>query len=51
MKQVENWEAFKEGHEASQKFDSDSLKAKNPYLEGTDEYYSWNQGWNSHKEK
>lgn len=51
MKQVENWSAFRKGCEACQKFNSDPSKAKNPYSEGTNKYYGWNQGWNSHKEE
>ena len=46
--QDKNWSAFRQGYDASRRFNSDPGRAKNPYEYGTDKFYSWNQGWNSH---
>lgn len=37
-----NWEAYELGFSACIK-----NKKGNPYKKGTDEWYSWNKGWNA----
>lgn len=44
---VTNIETYLKGKEACMKVESDPTKMGNPYEPETEEWYSWNQGWNS----
>jgi len=44
-------EAFHEGMIASKQSDGDPGVVSNPYPKGTDKWFSWNRGWNTHYDK
>ena len=44
---IKDFKAYKEGYDASEEYDSDTILNQNPYPPKTDAWYSWNQGWNS----
>ena len=48
---LNDWNAFKQGFNASKETNGDTAKAENPYPEGGLSWQSWNRGWNSHFEK
>ena len=48
---AQNWNAYREGLNASIEADSDVAKAENPYPAGTHSWQCWHAGWNSHFEK
>jgi hypothetical protein len=43
-----NWQCYNEGYNSSVLYDSDTSKGFNPYINGSIEWKSWNQGWNAH---
>ena len=42
-----DWKVYKEGKATCHKVNGEVSEAKNPYNEGSKEWYSWNRGWNS----
>lgn len=42
-----DWKAYTAGQKAWQQYELDNLKTANPYEKETDEWYSWNKGWNA----
>ena len=46
-----DWDAYKEGRQASVDHDSDTTKVDNPYPRGSKSWESWNRGWNTHYEE
>ena len=52
---MENWLAFQQGCKAGRKYtedqelcyDGDPKQIKNPYPKDSDDWYSWNRGFNS----
>ena len=46
-----DWNAFKQGFNASKETNGDTAKAENPYPAGTHSWQCWNKGWNSHFEE
>jgi len=43
--------AYREGYQASERTNSQPSLAKNPYLEHSLSWESWNQGWNGYFNK
>ena len=41
------WKAYDEGQKAYKQYLSDNNKPGNPYPQHSDEWCSWNKGWNS----
>jgi len=46
-----DWNAFKQGFNASKETNGDTTKAENPYPAGTHSWQCWHAGWNSHYEE
>jgi hypothetical protein len=42
-----DWKAYTQGQIANRYYQIDKLQTKNPYPKTTDQWYSWNRGWNS----
>ena len=42
-----NWEVYRQGQDAWREYLDTMVRMNNPYPEGTDEWQSWNEGWNS----
>ncbi len=42
-----SWFAYEMGRQACEEANGDTNKAKNPYMEGSVPWKSWNRGWNS----
>jgi len=42
-----NWEAYRQGQDAWREYLDTMVLMHNPYPKDTDEWYSWNEGWNS----
>ncbi len=41
-----DWTAYNEGKAACIETEERKINIKNPYTFGTDQFYSWNKGWN-----
>ena len=41
------WEAYEKGQVAYHIYNTTGERSPNPYIEYSDEWFSWNRGWNS----